>query len=162
MIGTRKLALWAVVFGSLSILPLEAQPGGRGGRGGFGGGISPGQVFGLLAFDEKFNVTDEQLLALRDALKPLHGEQQQAMAEMFSGEVDWQSMRETMREMQMKMRSNVMAVLSETLEKEQIELLKTHMKEQQEQMRSRFGGRGRGPRGSGSDGGGSDGDGDSF
>lgn len=153
MIGTRKLALWAVVFSLSSILPLEAQPGGRGG---FGGGISPGQVFGLLAFDEKFNVTDEQLLALRDALKPLHGEQQQALAEMFSGEVDWQSMRETMREMQMKMRSNVMVVLSETLEKEQIELLKTHMKEQQEQMRSRFGGRGRGPRGGGSDG---DGDG---
>ena len=156
MTGTRKLALWTVVFGLLSILPLEAQPGGRGGRGGFGGGISPGQVFGLLAFDEKFNVTDEQLLALRDALKPLHGEQQQALADMFSGEVDWQSMRETMREMQMKMRSNVMVVLSETLEKEQIELLKTHMKEQQEQMRSRFGGRGRGPRGGGSDG---DGDG---
>ena len=55
----------------------------------------------------------------------------------------------------MEMRSKVMAALSETLEEEQIEALKTHMKEQQEQMRSRFGGRGRGPRG----GGGGDGDG---
>ena len=151
MKSTRKLALWALAFGVLSVLPLEAQPGGRGGR---GGGISPGQVFGLLAFDEKFNVTDQQLLALRGALRPLHGEQQQAMAEMFSGEVDWQSMRETMREMQMEMRSKVMAALSETLEEEQIEALKTHMKEQQEQMRSRFGGRGRGPRGGGGGGGG--------
>ena len=72
MKSTRKLALWALAFGVLSVLPLEAQPGGR------GGGISPGQVFGLLAFDEKFNVTDQQLLALRGALRPLHGEQQQA------------------------------------------------------------------------------------
>ena len=162
MIRTRKMALWAVAVGLFSVLPLEAQPGGRGGRGGFGGGISPGQVFGLLAFDEKFNVTDEQLLALRGTLRPLHGEQQQAMAAMFGGEVDWQSMRETMREMQMEMRSKVMGALSETLKEEQIEALKTHMKEQQEQMRSRFGGGGRGPRGGGGGGGGGGRGGDGF
>ena len=34
MKSTRKLALWALAFGVLSVLPLEAQPGGRGGRGG--------------------------------------------------------------------------------------------------------------------------------
>ena len=60
----RKMALWIVAICLSSTVALEAQPGGR--RGGSGGGVSPEQVFSLLAFDEKFKVTDQQLLALRE------------------------------------------------------------------------------------------------
>ena len=145
----RKSALWALGIGLLSILPLEAQPGGRG-RG--GGGMSPEQIFSLLALNEKFDVTDEQLLALRGSLKPLYAEQQQMMSELFSGEGDFRALRETLREKQMEIRGKVMTALTETLSEEQIEVLKTHMQEQQERRRN-FGGRG-GPRGGGDGGGG--------
>ena len=154
----RKLALWALGIGLLSILPLEAQPGGSGrgsGRGG-GGGMSPEQIFSLLALNEKFNVTDEQLLALRGSLKPLYAEQQQMMSELFSGEGDFRALRQTLREKQMEIRGKVMTALTETLSEEQIEVLKTHMQEQQERRRN-FGGRGGprgGPRGGGGGGGG--------
>ena len=156
MLRMRKLAFWAVAFGLLSVLPIEAQPGGGGGgRGGFGRGMSPGQIFGLLAFDEKFNVTDEQLLELRGGLQPLYAEQQQTMEDLFSGEVDFQALRETMREMQLEMRTKIMGALSEVLSEKQIETLKLHMKEQQER-RGRFGGGGP-RRGGGGGGGGGDG-----
>ncbi len=151
MTRIRKSAFWALGIGLLGVLPLEAQPGG-GGR----GGMSPDQIFGLLAFEEKFNVTDEQVLALRTSLKPLYAKRQQAMAKMFSGEVDFRSMRETMREMQMEIQTKIMGVLTEVLEKEQVEALKAHMQEQQERRRN-FGGRGGprgGPRGGGGGGGG--------
>ena len=157
----RKSALWALGIGLLSILSLEAQPGGSGrgsGRGG-GGGMSPDQIFGLLALNEKFNVTDEQLLALRGSLKPLYAEQQQMISELFSGEGDFRALRETLREKQMEIRGKIMTALTEALSEEQIEVLKTHMQEQQERRRN-FGGRG-GPRGGGPRGGGG-GDGGGF
>jgi len=158
MIRMRYIALGAVALALFSVLPIEAQPGGSGGgRGGFGrGGMSPDQVFGLLAFHDKFNVTGKQLLELRISLKPLSVEQRETMAKMFSGDVDFQAVRETMREMQMEMRAKLMGALTETLDEEQIETLKEHIKEQQERRRN-FGG-GRGPR-SGGDGGGSGGGG---
>ena len=154
----RKSALWALGIGLLSILSLEAQPGGSG-RGG-GGGMSPDQICGLLAFEEKFNVTDEQLLALRGSLKPLYAELQQMISELFSGEGDFRALRETLREKQVEIRGKVMTALTETLSEEQIEVLKTHMQEQQERRRN-FGGRG-GPRGGGPRGGGGGGDGGGF
>ena len=156
MIRMLYIALGAVALALFSVLPIEAQPGA--GRGGFGrgGGMSPDQVFGLLAFHDKFNVTGKQLLELRTSLKPLSVEQRETMAKMFSGDVDFQAVRETMREMQMEMRAKLMGALTETLDEEQIETLKEHMKEQQERRRN-FGG-GRGPR-SGGDGGGSGGGG---
>ena len=157
----RKSAFWALGIGLLSILPLEAQPGGSGrGSGRGGGGMSPDQIFGLLAFEEKFNVTDEQLLALRGSLKPLYAERQQMMSELFSGEGDFRALRETLREKQIEIRGKVMTALTETLSEEQIEVLKTHMQEQQERRRN-FGGRG-GPRGGGPRGGGGGGDGGGF
>ena len=146
----RKMALWVVVLGLSSTVALEAQPGGR--RGGVGGGIAPEQIFSLLAFDEKFNVTDKQLVALRQALKPLFVEQRQMMAEMFSGEVDFRAMREKMREHQTKMREKIMAALATALEAEQIEALKAHLQQaQRQQQRQRGGprGGGDGPQGGG-------------
>ena len=149
MIRMLYIALGAVALALFSVLPIEAQPGGSGGgRGGFGrGGMSPDQVFGLLAFDDKFKVTGKQLLELRSSLKPLSIEQREAMAGMFSGDVDFQAVRETMREMQMEMRAKLMGALKETLDEEQLETLKEHMKEQQERRRN-FGG-GSGPRSGG-------------
>ena len=149
----RKVALWIVVIGLSSAVALEAQPGGR--RGGMGGGIAPEQIFSLLAFDEKFNVTDKQLIALRQALKPLFVEQRQMMAEMFSGrggETDFRALREKMREQQTKMRDKIMAALATALDDEQIEALKAHLQQaQRQQQRQRGGprGGGDGPQGGG-------------
>ena len=150
----RKMALWIVAICLTSTVALEAQPGGRRGgtRGGMGGGMAPEQMFSLLAFDEKFNVTDKQLIALRQALKPLFVEQRQMMAEMFSGEVDFRAMREKMREHQTKMREKIMAALATALDAEQIEALKAHLQQaQRQQQRQRGGprGGGDGPQGGG-------------
>ncbi len=139
----RKVALWIVAICLLSTAVLEAQPGGR--RGGMSG---PEQIFGLLAFDEKFKVTDKQLPALREALKPLYVEQRQMMAEMFSGEVDFRAMRQKMREQQTKMRDKIMAALATALDDEQIEALKAHLQQEQRQRGGPRGG-GDGPRGGG-------------
>lgn len=144
----RKMALWIVAICLSSAVALEAQPGGR--RGGSGGGVSPEQVFSLLAFDEKFKVTDKQLIALREALKPLFVEQQQMMAEMFSGgrgETDFRALREKMREQQSKMREKMMAALATALDAEQIEALKAHLQQGQRQRGGSRGGGG--PRGGG-------------
>ena len=150
----RKISLWVVAVCLSSAVALEAQPGGR--RGGMGGGIAPEQIFSLLAFDEKFNVTDKQLIALRQALKPLFVEQRQMMAEMFSGgrggETDFRALREKMREQQSKMREKIMAALATALDAEQIEALKAHMQQaQRQQQRQRSGprGGGEGPQGGG-------------
>ncbi len=149
----RKISLWVVAVCLSSAVALEAQPGGR--RGGMGGGIAPEQIFSLLAFDEKFNVTDKQLIALRQALKPLFVEQRQMMAEMFSGgrgETDFRALREKMREQQSKMREKIMAALATALDAEQIEALKAHLQQaQRQQQRQRGGprGGGDGPQGGG-------------
>lgn len=127
----RKVALWTVAICLSSVVVLEAQPGSR--RGGMGGGMAPEQVFSLLAFDEKFNVTDKQVIALRQALRPLYVEQQQMLAEMFSGEVDFRAMREKMREQQTKMREKIMTALATALDAEQIEALKAHLQQAQRQ-----------------------------
>lgn len=142
----RKAALWTVAICLSSVVVLEAQPGSR--RGGMGGGMAPEQVFSLLAFDEKFNVTDKQVIALRQALRPLYAEQQQMLAEMFSGEVDFRAMREKMREQQTKMRDKIMTALATALDAEQIEALKAHLQQAQRQRGGPRGG-GDGPRGGG-------------
>ena len=139
----RNMTVWTVAICLSSVAVLEAQPGGR--RGGMGGGIAPEQIFSLLAFDEKFNVTDKQLIALREVLKPLFVEQRQMLAKMFSGEVDFRAMREKMREHQTKMREKIMAALATALETEQIEALKAHLQQQQRQQQRQRGG----PRGGG-------------
>jgi hypothetical protein len=146
----RKVVLWIVAISVSSAAVLEAQPGGR--RGGMGGGIVPEQIFVLLAIDEKFKVTDKQLPALRQALTPLYVEQQQMLAEMFSGEVDFRAMREKMREQQTKMRDKITTALATALDAEQIEALKAHLQqEQRQQQRQRGGprGGGDGPQGGG-------------
>ncbi|MDE2706376.1 MAG: hypothetical protein OXI35_15000 [Gemmatimonadota bacterium] len=149
----RKMALWIVAICLASTVALEAQPGGRRGSsgGGMGGGVTPEQVFGLLAFDEKFKVNDKQLIALREVLKPLFVEQRQMMAEMFSsgrgGETDFRALREKMREQQAKMREKMMAALTTALSAEQVEALKAHMQQGQRQRGGSRGGGG--PRGGG-------------
>ena len=149
----RKMALWIVAICLASTVALEAQPGGRRGSsgGGMGGGVTPEQVFGLLAFDEKFKVNDKQLIALREVLKPLFVEQRQMMAEMFSsgsrGETDFRALREKMREQQSKMREKMMAALATALSAEQVEALKAHMQQGQRQRGGSRGGGG--PRGGG-------------
>ncbi len=143
----RKMALWIVAVCLASTVALEAQPGGR--RGGMGGGMTPEQIFALLAFEEQFNVTDKQLIALREVLKPIYVEQQQMMAEMFSsgsrGETDFRALREKMREQQAEMREQMMAALATALDAEQVEALKAHLQQAQRQQQRQRGG----PRGGG-------------
>ncbi len=148
--STRKLALWVVVVGLASGVVLQAQPRGPSGM---GGGTAPEQILGLLAIDEKFNVTDKQLLALREALKPIYVERQKMLAEMFSGGTDFRAMRQKMRDQQAKMRDQIMAALATSLGDEQIEALKAHLQQQQQGPRSRGSQRG-GPSGGGGPGGG--------
>ena len=156
----RKMALWIVAVCLASTVALEAQREGRRGSsgGGMGGGVTPEQVFGLLAFDEKFKVNDKQLIELREVLGPLYVEQRQMMAEMFSsgsrgGETDFRALREKMREQQSKMREKIMAALSTALSAEQVEALKGHLQQQgqRQQQRQRGGprGGGDGPQGGG-------------
>lgn len=155
----RTLAVWTATICLSGVGALEAQPGGRRGgmSTGMGFGVSPEQVFSLLAFDEKLNVTDKQLIALREALKPLYVEQREMMAGMFSGAGgsgvrDFQAMREAFREQQSEMRDKIMGALATALTGEQIEGLKAQL---QQGPRRRGGQRGSdGPRGGGPQGGG--------
>lgn len=155
----RTLAVWTATICLSGVGVLEAQPGGRRGgmSGGMGSGVSPEQVFSLLAFDEKLNVTDKQLIALREALRPLYAERRQMMAEMFggargSGARDFQAMREAFREQQSEMADKIMGALATALTGEQIEALRAQL---QQGPRQRGGPRGSdGPRGGGPQGGG--------
>ena len=129
----------------ITSLQAQSQPRGGGGRGGFGGGMSRGgtadQVFSIVAFEEKFEVTDEQLVKLRAGLKPTYAKQREMMEEMFSGDGNFESMRESM----IALREETMQTMSEVLSDEQMTKLQEHMEEMRSR-RGRFGG-GRGGRG---------------
>lgn len=125
----RTMTVWTVAICLSSVALLEAQPGGRRGfaGGGMGFGVSPEQVFALLAFDGKFEVTDRQLLALREALKPLYVEQRQMMARLARGGPDFQALREELRQQQTKMLDKILGALATALRAEQVEAVKTHL-----------------------------------
>ena len=154
----RNLAVWTATLCLSVVGVLEAQPGGwRGGPSGrTEAGVSPAQVFSLLAFDEKLNVTDKQLVALREVLKPLYVQQRQLMEEMFSGPGgpgarDFQAMRQELRQQQEEMGDRIMGALATALTGEQIDALKAQLQRGQGR---RGGPRGGSPRGGGPQGGG--------
>ena len=149
----RTLAVWTTTLCLSGVALLEGQPGGRRGgmSGGMGSGVSPEQVFSLLAFDERFNVTDKQLIALREVLKPLYAEQRQTMAELFSGARDFQAMRQELRDQQAEMRDRITGALATALTGEQIEAVKAHLQQGRRQRGGSWGGDG--PRGGGTQGG---------
>ncbi len=130
-----RLVLSLLVI-ALAATAVEAQPGaGRGGGGGRGGGVGPEQILGIMAFDERAAVTNEQLLKLRDALKPILVKQRELMASVRSGERDYQDVREEM----MTLREEVLEAVSSVLSEGQVEILKQRM---QRQGRGGRGGRG--------------------
>ncbi len=153
----RSWILGAALCGVLISLPVIAQPGGGGGRGMgggramMGGGLSPEQVLGTLAFDDQYAVTDDQLLKLRAGLKATYDKQQNMMADLASGG-DWQAMREAMRENMETMRESVMATLGAVLNEDQMAKFNQQM-EEAEARRGQWGG-GSGQRGGGGGGGG--------
>ena len=121
----------AICLSTVAIL--ESQPGGPGFPGGAmvhqiskAAAASPDQVFAMLAFDEKFNVTDEQLPGLRKALRPLHSEQRQSMAQLAlgGGGGNPQAMLQALVQQQNKMREKVLAAVAETLTADQMTALK--------------------------------------
>ena len=134
-----------------SVLPIQAQPGGRGGmrgmRGMGGGGVE--QILSYLAFDEKISVNDEQLIKLRNVLKETHTYQQQMQktirAEMEANDGNFDGVREKMMEMRAEMEkvnASMQKNIAAVLDKDQHELFQTHMKAMEERR-----GRGRGDRG---------------
>jgi hypothetical protein len=97
---------------------------GRGGRG--GGGVNAGQILGMLAFDAESNLSDEQLVGLRNALQPVYQKQQDLMRSVRSGDRDFQDVREDM----MALRGELLEAVSAVLTTAQVERLKTQMQRQ--------------------------------
>ncbi len=155
--SNRYKWMLGVALGCLLVaLPAVAQPGGGGrgqggGRGMMGGGLSPEQVLGMLAFDDRFAVTDEQLVKLRAGLKNTYVKQQSAMVDMAGG--DWQAMREAMREHMETVREEVMATLGQVLNEDQLSKFNQQMEEAQAR-RGQWGGGGQRGGGGGQRGGG--------
>ena len=141
----RKAAAWTAAICLSTVAVLESQPPGGPGSGFPGGGMvstsvmqaagaSPDQVFALLAFDEKFNLTDEQLPGLREALRPLYLEQRQALAQLLLGAAGGgggnpQAMVQALVQQQSKMRDKVLAAVDETLTDEQMAALKAALQQ---------------------------------
>ena len=151
MAKAAKMGLLALLISLVSSWSATAQPGGGGGFGGgrgmMRGGAAPEQILGLLAFDEKMAVSDEQLVQLRAALREPYEKQRKmqedlraSFAEGGAEEMDWEALRETM----MAMRTELMETVAGVLDEGQVEALKKHLQDQQ----ARRGGRG-GPGGSG-------------
>ena len=151
----RTAAACAAAICLSTVAVLESQP--PGGPGFPGGGMmqtlskaaaaSPDQVFAMLAFDEKFNVTDEQLPGLREALRPLYGEQRQSMAQLAlgGGAGNPQAMIQALVQQQNKMRDKVLAAVAETLTDDQMTALKAALN--QPPLPPGMGQGGAGPRG---------------
>jgi hypothetical protein len=112
-----------------------AQPGAGRRRGG-GSGVNPGQILGMLAFDTETNLTDEQLVNLRQVLIPIQKKQQDLMRGIRSGEHDFQDARADM----MALRGDLLNAVSTVLNQAQVERLKQQMKRAQD--RGGRGGRG--------------------
>ena len=142
----RKAAAWTAAICLSTVAVLESQPPGGPGSGFPGGGMvstsvmqaagaSPDQVFALLAFDEKFNLTDEQLPGLREALRPLYLEQRQALAQLLLGAAaaggggNPQAMVQALVQQQSKMRDKVLAAVDETLTDDQMAALKAALQQ---------------------------------
>lgn len=126
----RKAAACAAAICLSTVAVLESQPpGGPGFPGGAmvqtiskAAAASPDQVFAMLAFDEKFNVTDEQLPGLRQALRPLYFEQRRSLGQLMlgGGAGNPQAMVQALA----KMHDKVLAAVSETLTADQLAALK--------------------------------------
>lgn len=119
-----------------------AQQGGGGGRRrGGGGGVNAALILGTLAFDTESNVTDAQLIQVRNALKPLHQKQQDLLRSVRSGERDFQEVREDMT----ALRGELLEALSSVLSAQQVDRVKEVMQRQGNRgQRGRRGGGGGG------------------
>ena len=136
MKGTLRLASGLLALNLLLVLPAASQPPGMGGGGMMGPrGMMPAQLLGFVAFDEETARYDDQLVKLRTALKETHKKQQDMMEEMFSGEVDFQEVRQQMRQRMMELSKETREKAAGVLDEEQVERLKAHMDEMQSRMR---------------------------
>ena len=127
------VGLLTLMAAALTLDAVIAQPGGGGRRRG-GGGINAQQILGILAFDAESNVTDEQLVQLRNTLRPVHQKQQDLMRSVRSGERDFQDVREDL----MALRGDFLDAVSSVLTTAQVDRLK----EQMQRQANRGGGRG--------------------
>jgi len=141
------VGLLALRATALAFDRVVAQPGGGGGRGGRrgGGGVNAQQILGMLAFDAESNVTDDQLVKLRNALNPVHQKQQDLLRDVRSGERDFQDVREDM----MALRGELLEAVSTVLSSAQVDRLKEQIQRQSNRGGRGGQGGGRGGRGGG-------------
>ena len=142
----KRFAMWSmlVLMGAVLVCDsVTAQPGGGRGRG--GGGVNAAQILGMLAFDAESNVTDDQLVKLRQALMPLHQKQQDLLRSVRSGERDFQDVREDM----LGLRSELLTAVSSVLSADQVDRLRDQMQRQGQRRGQRGGGQRGGQRGGG-------------
>lgn len=111
----------------LTASSIIAQPGDWGGRS-MGGGLSVEQVLGMLAFDDQYAVTDEQLIQMRAGFKKIYAKRQDLMDDMNSGG-DRRAMREAIREHMQSARTEVMATLEDVLNKDQLDAFNRQIQE---------------------------------
>ena len=145
----KRLATIGMLATMAAVLMFDtvmAQPEGGGRRRG-GGGVNASQILGMLAFDEESNVTDDQLVRLRNALKPINQKQNDLMRSVRSGDRDFQDVREDM----MALRGELLEAVSSVLNTAQVERLKEQM--QRLAQRGQGGEGGRRQRGGGGGGG---------
>lgn len=141
MVGTARFGGLLLFVGLLTALSVEAQPQGRRGRGRGGprraemmlaARLPVEQVLGFLAFNAEVELTNDQLLKVRDALKGLYAKRSELAKEMREG--DRQAVMEKMGGLRTEMTQN----LSSVLKPAQVEKLKEFM---QRIQRRRQGGR---------------------
>ncbi len=136
---TRTLRLAAAAALLLFAASLVwAQPGGGQRRPGGAMGMGAGAILGYLALDPDIGLSNEQLIALRESLRPAYLEQMELREDLQSGAVDFRDLGETMADQRKAVMERIAEVLTEDQQKT--------MDDRMEEMRSRAG-RGRRPGG---------------
>lgn len=143
-----KLAIAASAL-TLTALPYAwSQPGGGGGRGGGGGGggfggfgISAEQILGYLALDPAVNLTDAQLIQVRNALRSSYRDQVKMREEMRSGGGAGEGDPQRLREEMAAMREGIMTAVKANLTEAQFATFSAAQERMQQGGRGQGGGR---------------------
>ena len=148
--GQMLLAIALIMAFSVESYAQRGRGGGRGGRGGsmLRMMLPVEQTLGYLAFDDKIDLKDDQLLNIRTGLRTIHVKRTALAEEMRDGG-DREALMEKFRGLREEMLASVKSALNES----QNELLDKYLKRIQEarQRRGGGGGGGRGPRGGGTE-----------
>ena len=150
MSSNAKLAVWILALVIFVALPLQAQPrqGGGSPRGMMRGVGGVEQILVFLAYDEQMNLSDNQWVELREALRESHAKQREMQDQMRqawslsripSQVQDDEGDREAMRKAMMDMREEMGQAIKEMQEKvtvlldeDQAKIFEKHLTKMQE------------------------------